>query len=56
MRTRKVTLIAGTPTFTWCDQCLTNTRAHFSFHTLSASGVTKAIGIDRCVNERHADE
>lgn len=51
-----VHLIAGTPTITWCDKCMTGTRARLEFHALNTSGVTRALVINRCVNERHDDE
>ena len=48
-----VHMIAGTPSFTWCDACMKSTRMHLEFHTVTVHGVTRVLTIDRCYNEGH---
>ena len=51
-----VHMLAGTPTFSWCDSCMKSTRMHLEFHTLTHHGVTRVLTINRCTDAGHDDD
>lgn len=53
MTSKTVTLYGGTPEVLWCDSCMTGSQLRLDLYTMNAHGVTRAMRIDRCVNDGH---